>query len=292
MIEIKNLSHSIGKSLILDNINLTVEDGSVVGLIGINGAGKSTLLRNIAGVYRPTSGEVLIDGVNSQNPKAREGLFFLPDDPYYTTNATGKRIFDMYKNFFPNIDKKIFTDYLKEYDIDEKKSISSFSKGMRRQLYIAVAFATRPKHLLLDEAFDGLDPLSRLTCKRHINALVEETGASVIISSHSLRELEDFCDKFTMIDNKRIAAGGDITETVSALCKFELAFAIAPDRSNFEHLAPLSVELNGKFAKVVLEGNADEMRAKLSELSPLVMEELPVDFEEAFISRVERRING
>ena len=292
MIEIKELSHSIGKSLILDNISLTVEDGSVMGLIGINGAGKSTLLRNIAGVYQPTRGEVLVDGVNSQDPKAREGLFFLPDDPYYTANATGKGIFDMYKNFFPNMDKKIFSDYLADYSIDEKKSLRTFSKGMRRQLYIALAFAARPKHLLLDEAFDGLDPLSRLTCKRRINALVEETGASVIISSHSLRELEDFCDKYVMLDNKRIAAGGDITESVSALCKFELAFATAPDRSVFEHLSPLSVELNGKFARVVLEGDADEMRGKLSELSPLVMEELPVDFEEAFISRVKGRIDG
>ena len=289
MIEIKNLSHSISGNLILDEIDLTVENGSIVGLVGINGAGKSTLLRNVAGVYRPTKGEVLINGINSRLPSAREGLFFLPDDPYYTTNATGKRIFDMYKNFFPNIDKKIFTDYLKEYDIDEKKPIRSFSKGMRRQLYIAVAFATRPKHLLLDEAFDGLDPLSRLTCKKHINSLVDETGAGVIITSHSLRELEDFCDKYAMIDNKRIAHCGDITDSVASICKFELAFSLVLDKKNFDHLHPLRLEQNGRFVRIVLECDSETARARLNELSPLVIEELPVNFEEAFISRVERR---
>lgn len=289
MIEIKNLSHSIGNTVILENVNLTVDDGSVVGIVGINGAGKSTLLRNIAGVYTPTLGEVLIDGVSSRLPSSREKLFFLPDDPYFTSGTTGKGLFEMYRVFFPSIDHDIFSKYLESYKIDEKKPIITFSKGMRRQLYISLAFAVKPKHLLLDEAFDGLDPLSRLAFKKHINALVEETGTSVIISSHSLRELEDFCDKYALIDQKTVISSGDIVDKVQSLSKFELAFTEAKDEKYFAHLHPLSIEINGKFVRIVLEGSSELTRPMLEALSPIIIEELKMDFEETFISETMKR---
>jgi dipeptidyl-peptidase-4 len=92
------------------------------------------------------------------------------------------------------MDRFVFEKYMDEFGLDEKKPIRNFSKGMRRQLFIALALAVKPKYLLLDEAFDGLDPLARLSFKKAINEAVEENGTSVIISSHSLRELEDFCD--------------------------------------------------------------------------------------------------
>ena len=111
----------------------------------------------------------------------------------------------------------------------------------------------------------------------------------MIITSHSLRELEDFCDKYAMIDNKRIAHCGDITDSVASICKFELAFSLVLDKKNFDHLHPLRLEQNGRFVRIVLECDSETARARLNELSPLVIEELPVNFEEAFISRVERR---
>jgi ABC-2 type transport system ATP-binding protein len=260
-----------------------------MGLVGINGAGKTTLLRLISGVYVADEGEILCDGTSIINEEARKNIFFLPDDPYYTLHTTGKSLFDMYKVFYPDIDRPTFEKYMSEFGLDEKKPIRNFSKGMRRQLYIALSLACSPKHLLLDEAFDGLDPLSRLSFKKHLNALVEEKGTSVIISSHSLRELEDFCDKFAMIDNRTVISSGDITEKVSSLCKFELAFNIAPDKSVFEHLDPLMIEQNGRFVRIVVKGDAEKVRSALEELSPLIIEELPMDFEEAFISEASRR---
>ena len=152
MIEIKNICHSLGGKEVLKDVNLTVKEGSVMGLVGINGAGKSTLLRIIAGVYKPCGGEVLLDGVSTQNELARSELFFLPDDPYFTMYTTGNALFEMYKVFFPKIDKSAFEQYLTVYSIDPKKPIRNFSKGMRRQLFIALALAVKPKYLLLDES--------------------------------------------------------------------------------------------------------------------------------------------
>lgn len=289
MIEIKNINHSLGGKEVLRDVNLTVKDGSVMGLVGINGAGKSTLLRIISGVYKPDGGEVLADGKNTQEADARKELFFLPDDPYFTTHTTGMGLFEMYKVFFPKIDKAKFEQYLTAYAIDPKKPIRNFSKGMRRQLFIAIAIAANPKYLLLDEAFDGLDPLSRLTFKKAINEAVEENGTTVIISSHSLRELEDFCDCYALIDNKTVASSGDIAESVNRLCKFQLAFTVAVSEEMFAHLPVVSLEKSGRFFRVILEGDAAEMAGELAKLSPAVMDEMPVDFEEMFISEVQNR---
>ena len=289
MIEIRHLSHTLGQNTILEDVNLTIPDSTVMGLVGINGAGKTTLLRLTSGVYNADEGDILIDGVPISDENARKELFFLPDDPYYTTYTTGKSLFDMYSVFYPQMDRSVFEQYMKEFALESKKPIRNFSKGMRRQLYIALALSVRPKYLLMDEAFDGLDPLARLAFKRAINTLVEENGTSVIISSHSLRELEDFCDCYALIDKQTIASSGDIAERVERFCKFQLAFTREISENAFDGLPTVSVEQNGRFFRIVLEGRAEDMQAKLEALSPAVIEQMHMDFEEMFIHEVEKR---
>ena len=286
MIEVKRLSHSFGTKLVLHNINLTVPDGTVLGIVGINGAGKSTLLRLLSGVYE-THGNVLYDGVSPMSEDTRKNIFFLPDDPYYTANSTPNKLFEFYKVFYPSIDREEFYSLISKYKIDPKQNMRNFSKGMRRQVFIALALSIKPKYILLDEAFDGLDPLSRKIFKDAIISLVEENGSTVLISSHSLRELEDFCDKFILIDDNEIKNQGDIAEHVARLCKFELAFIEEVDKSKFENLPIVSLDIKGRFVTVVLEGNSDDMRAKLNALSPAVMDEMQLNFEEVFIHDVE-----
>ena len=285
MIEIKGLSHSFDKKCVLNNINLSVPDGTILGVIGINGAGKSTFLRLLSGVYE-TENTVLYDGKSPMSADTRKDIFFLPDDPFYTGAPTPKKLFEFYSTFYPKIDISVFDSFLSEYKIDKKKSLRTFSKGMRRQVFIAVALAVKPKYMLLDETFDGLDPLSRKLFKDAIIKLVEEENATVIITSHSLRELEDFCDKFVLIDNTQIKSEGDIADHVSRLCKFNLAFISDISREAFDGMPIVSLDIKGRFATAVFEGDADEIRARLETLSPAVIDEMPLDFEEAFIHDV------
>lgn len=289
MLEIKNLTHFIGQKKILENVNLSLKEGSVMGLVGINGAGKTTLLRLISGVYTATKGELLCDGESLSEERARENIFFLPDDPYYTIHTTGRSLYQMYKVFYPGIDYRVFDLYMSEFGLDEKKPIRNFSKGMRRQLYVALALAVRPKYLLLDEAFDGLDPLARLAFKKAINKAVEEDGTGVIISSHSLRELEDFCDCYALIDKMTVASSGDIAERVDRFCKFQLAFVNEISDATFAALPVVSLERNGRFVRIVLEGQQAQMKSMLEALNPAVIEQMPMDFEEMFIHEVEGR---
>lgn len=286
MIKINTLKYGFGKDTVLENITLTVPENCILGLVGINGAGKSTLLRLMAGIYQPDEGFILYDDKSPADERTRQDIFFLPDDPYYTPQATCNSVFSMYKAFYPNINEKVYKDLIKRYKLDEKKPIRNFSKGMRRQLYIAIALAVKPKYLLLDEAFDGLDPLSRQQFKQMIIESAEEENMTVVISSHSLRELEDFCDKFALVDNKTLLSAGSISENVEKYCKFQLAFTEDFADGLFDALPVASVNKNGKSVQIVLKGDSDNMRQKLLELNPAVIEELSVDFEETFISQV------
>lgn len=289
MIEVKDLRHAFGEKVVLDGIDLTVPENTIMGLVGINGAGKSTFLRLLAGVYLPNSGTVAYDGVGPEIAETRQKIFFLPDDPYYTTWMTPTALFDFYTAFYPQIDREAYASLLSQYEIDMKGKMRNFSKGMRRQVFIALALAIKPRYLLLDEAFDGLDPLSRKIFKDAIISFVENEHTTVIIASHSLRELEDFCDRFVLLDNNRIKHQGDIAQHVGSYCKFEMAFTQAVDAAAFAHLPVKALNIRERFVQVVLEGDSEAMRRELEKLAPAVMDEMPLDFEEMFIHDVQKK---
>ena len=289
MIEIRNMSHTLGNKIILKEINLDVPDNTILGIVGINGAGKSTLLRLLSGVYLPDDGCILYDGKNPAVPETRKDIFFLPDDPYYTAFMTPRSLFEYYKAFYPNAEQALYDALLTTYKVKLNGKMRNFSKGMRRQVFIALSLAIKPRYLLLDEAFDGLDPLSRKVFKDAIISLVEEGHTTVLISSHSLRELEDFCDRFILIDDNKIKTQGDIAAHVGSMCKFELAFTEAVSEDAFASLPIVSLTIKNRFVQIVLEGESDEMRERLTQLSPAVIDEMPLDFEEAFIHDVRRR---
>ena len=132
MIKVNNLSHSLGGKEILKNINLNVDDGTIMGLVGINGAGKSTLLRLLSGVYLADKGNIEYDGISPSDENMRKDLFFLPDDPYYTINTTAKSLADMIQSFYPEFDKSVYFALLNKYKLDEKKPIRSFSSSAKK----------------------------------------------------------------------------------------------------------------------------------------------------------------
>lgn len=288
MIEIKNLSKSYGKTSVLEKVNLTVSEGSVFGLVGINGAGKSTLLRLISGVLKPDEGEILVDGEPVyENEKAKGKMFFLPDDPYYTPNINGKGLAELYKTFYA-FDEETYACYLDKFKLSEKVPIRNFSKGMKRQVFVSLALAVKPEYLLLDEAFDGLDPLARLVFKRGLIELVEEKNSAVIISSHSLRELEDISDCYGLLDHKTIACSGELESDLEKIHKFQAVFEGEIDESMLG-FAPMSFGKTGRVVKIVAKGDSEEILRLLNALHPLFVEEIPVDFEELFACEVESR---
>ena len=292
MIRISGLSHSFGTNKVLEDVDLEVKDSTVLGLVGINGAGRSTLLRLISGVYRPQSGKVEYDGNDPMKDYTRKDIFLLPDDPYYSGQTSCRTLFKMYKVFYPNIDEKVYKEIINDFNLNEKKPLRTFSKGMRRQAFVALAFAVAPKYLLLDEAFDGLDPLARKKFKDRLSVMVKEKGSTVIISSHSLKELEDFCDEFAMIDEHRIIGSGKMLENTMDLAKFQLAFREVPTEDMFNVVSVKSLKIIGRVATLVAEGDAAEIEEALKALDPVIIDKLDVNFEEAFIGDIDKKMRG
>ncbi len=285
MIEIQGLKKSYGTKLVLDGVHLTVPDGAKFGLIGINGAGKSTLLRLIADVLRPDEGAILLDGESvTGNAKKRKELFFLPDDPYYASGTTVAKLIELYRTFYP-FDRALFDKYASVFGLQLATPIRNFSKGMKRQAFAALALACRPRYLLLDEAFDGLDPLARLELKR---GLIEQEDCTVLISSHSLRELEDICSGFALLDGGTIADAGDIHDALGKVHKFQFALEKEVRREDIPFEC-LSFEAEGRVARIVVRGDAENLMRMLEALHPLFVEEIAVDFEELFLCEVQKR---
>ena len=163
MIEIKDLSLTFKNAdedhEALKAVTLDIPEGCIYGFVGSNGAGKSTLLRVISGIYRPDSGSVTIDKTEVYDrPQAKENIFFVSDETVQFSRLTVNDLKSFYQSSYPTFDDKVFDDLISKLDLPRKKPLSQFSKGMKRQAIVAAALACRTKYILLDEAFDGLDP--------------------------------------------------------------------------------------------------------------------------------------
>lgn len=288
MIGIRGVKKAYGKTVALSEVTADIPTGAVFGVIGINGAGKSTLLRILAGVMQADDGEVLYDGQPLfENTEVKKGIFFLPDEPYYGTNTTGRQLARLYGTYYPLSDG-IFKRYCSQFSLDAGKPLRTFSKGMRRQLFLALALAVRPKYLLLDEAFDGLDPGARLTFKRALVELAEDCGTTTVIASHSLRELSDICSHFALISEGRSTRNGELGEALESIRKYQIAFARPIEESQLD-LHMIKCDIVGKVATIVTDEQPDIAERKLKALDPLFIENVPIDFEDYFLIYTQRR---
>lgn len=289
MLDIRNLSKNFKKKEVLKDLCLTVPDKSIVGLVGINGAGKSTLLRSIAGVYAPEKGSITLDGKSTYyDMEAKKKIAFVSDEAYFPMGSSINSIKLFYECMY-DFDKSAFSKYLSMFELDPKASISTFSKGMKRRVSLMFALSVHPKLLLLDEAYDGLEPLARLHFKNALTDLLEDEEVSVLISSHSLKELEDICDSFAMLENGSIMSGGDLTESKGNINKYQLAFREDMTRDDFADLEILQFEKEGQVYKLVIRGDEVMVEEKLRAMNPILLNVLPVNFEELFIYELESR---
>ena len=293
MIVIQSVNKQFKEKVVLKNLNLSIPDGSIFGLIGPNGSGKSTLLKIMVGAMCPDSGKVEMDGQNVwDNPVAKQKVLLLSDDPYFSMNDTLKSLKSFYSFWYPTMNMAVYEKYVDVFQLDENKPLKNFSKGMKRQAFIIFALAIAPKVLLLDEAFDGLDPMMRLIFKRALNELIMDHGTTVVISSHNLRELEDICDTFGIVENCSIVTSGKIDEAKDNVHKIQLAFKEEVNEDMFAHLDILKCDIQSRVVNLVVKGNLDEVKEKLTNLHPLMMEILPVNLEELFIFEMEKKGYG
>lgn len=291
MLAARNIHKSFGKRKVLNGLDLCLREGSVFGLVGINGSGKSTLLRILSGVFSPDEGKVVLDDedIRLEPTRNKERIFFLSDDPYFERQWKIEDLLNFYSCFYPGFSRKSFRSIVERLRLQTDGKIRNFSKGMKRQLYIAIAFSSGCSTLLLDEVFDGLDPLARLTLKRLLIEKVSEEGISCLLTSHSLRELEDIADVFAILDQGRLIDYGRLEDCEESIVKFQMAFANPMDHHAFSKLNVLLLKTNGRVVEIVVKGDKCRTEKELRKLNPLMIEEIPITLEELFIAEVTQK---
>ena len=290
MVEVKNLSKSFNKFNVLDSLNCSVNKGSIYGLIGHNGVGKTTLLKTLAGVYKADSGEVIIDGGEIfDNDEVKQKCFFVPDDLYFLPQANLKRMAKFHKGYYQNWSDTLFEKLVTIFALDSGKRLNSFSKGMQRQAAIILALSTQPQYLFLDESFDGLDPEKRSLVKKLLTEYMAEKDASIIISSHNLRELEDLCDNLGLIKDKKIVFDCSIEYVRKNRNKFRVAFKEEVSEEDFSIIHYKNFHKSGRIITFIAIGDADVISAKLETLNPVLVETIPLTLEEIFLDEMEAK---
>ena len=283
MIEVKNAVKSFGGFHALDGTDITVPDGSIYGLVGPNGAGKSTVIRHITGIYRPTSGEVLVDGERVyENPGKKALMAAIPDDWYYFPSATIRDMMKFYRGFYPSFDMERYEKFKEVFSLPEKSAIRRLSKGMQKQAAFWLAMCCRPKYLILDEPVDGLDPVMRRQVWSLIMADVAEHGTTVLVSSHNLRELEDVCDHVGIMNKGKVLLERSLSDLQENIVKLQVVWsgevpALPGD------LAVLHTSHVGRVYTYIVRGSAGEVKGHMAQLTPLMLEALPLSLEEIFI---------
>jgi len=273
----------------LDSLNTIIEDGCICGLVGSNGAGKSTLLRLIAGVYQPTEGSITIDGENIyENEDIKQQIYFVPDDLYFFPGSTMDDMAKYLKKMYRNWNQARYEDLLTKFPMKRNVKLHNSSKGMRRQAALILALSCQPKYLLLDEAFDGLDPVLRLALRKLMADDVMQRGMTVLIASHNLRELEDVCDQVGLLHQGHILFQRELNDLKLGFCKVQAAFRpMVKEEELRKVLDILKIEVSGSMVSIVARGTAEEVAQKLNVMKPLFCEAVPMMLEEIFIYEME-----
>ena len=289
MIEIKNLTKSFSKNkIVLENLNSTIKDNAIYGLVGANGAGKSTLLRLINSIYAPDSGTILINGKDVyDNEELKQDMVFVPDDLFFYPGYSLMDIALYYEALYKKFDMNYILEHANNLKLDKNAKLSSFSKGMKRQCALLCAMATNAKYMFFDETFDGLDPVVRKYFKSLLADIMDKNGTTIIMTSHNLRELEDICDNLGLLYKGNILFESDIDTLKTNMFKVQISLKDDFNKSTFKGLKILSYKKVGSVATLIIDEQGKDSKEILEKLKPVILDYLPLTLEEVFIYQME-----
>jgi len=285
MIHIRNVVKTFEGFRALDGLTMSVEEGSIYGLVGPNGAGKSTILRHIIGAYRPDSGSILVDGqAVYENPSVKARIAAIPDDLYYFNSASTRDMMRFYRGLYPQFDARRYEALREAFPaVEERQPIRRLSKGMQKQSAFWLALCCNPQVLVLDEPVDGLDPVMRRQVWTLLMGDVAQRGTTVLVSSHNLRELEDVCDHVGILSRGKVLLERSLTDLQDNVVKLQAAFAEPEPPQLPADMNVLHTSQVGRVFTYIVRGNPAEIKTRMAAYSPILLEALPLTLEEIFI---------
>lgn len=284
MIKMTNVSKGFENHQAVMNINLSIQKGSIYGLIGSNGAGKTTLMKLLAGIYREDKGSITIEGEDVfENNTLKQRIFYIPDQPHFLTQYNTKQMAKFYKSIYPTWSDERFQTLVTAFDLDMKKKLTSFSKGWQRQAAFILALSAKPDIMILDEPMDGLDPVVRRKVKNLLIQDVAEREMTILISSHNLREIEDICDHIGIIHKGELLIEKELDELKSDIHKVQVAYNTDVPEKLFAKLNVLHTEKRGSVMLYIVKGKEEDITEQILKTQPVLLDLLPLTLEEIFI---------
>ena len=207
LLETKKLSKSFNKKEILKNINITIPNGKIIGLLGKNGAGKTTLIKLINDLLTPTSGEILIKG-KKIGIESKKIISYLPERTYLNKQMKVSEVINFFKDFYEDFDEEKANKLLKDLDLDINEHLSKMSKGMQEKVQLVLVMSRNADLYILDEPLGGVDPATRDYILDTILSNFKD-NASVIISTHLISDIERILDEVIFIDKGKVILQSD-----------------------------------------------------------------------------------
>jgi len=284
VLEAKNVIKTFDGFRALDGAAMAVPRGAVYGLVGPNGAGKTTMIRHLTGVYRPDSGELLLDGEPIwENPRAKARMAVIPDDWYYFPQSSIAEMARFYQGMYPGFSAERYEKLKEAFPLNDKKPIRRMSRGMQKQAAFWLTMSCMPEVLVLDEPVDGLDPVMRRQVWSLLLDDVAARGTTVLVSSHNLRELEDVCDHVGIMNRGKVLLERSLSELQDNTVKIQAAYAAEDEPVLPAELKVLHKSRVGRVHTYILRGEREEILRRMQITEPLLLEAIPLTLEEIFI---------
>ena len=285
ILQAQGLSKHYGAFAALDDLNLALTKGEVLGYLGPNGAGKTTTIRLLLGLIRPTGGRATIFGLDAQDDKVaiHRRLAYVPGEATLWPSLTGAETLHLLSRIHGSVDEAYRTELIKRFQFEPNKKVRAYSKGNRQKINLIAAFASRAELLVLDEPTSGLDPLMEQTFRECVLE-AKARGQSVFLSSHILDEVEALCDRVAILRAGKLVEVGTLAEMrhLSALTVQATFDGQPPDVSHIKGVS--AVQVHGHELTCQIQGSIDKLLSTLAAAHPKTLLSREPSLEELFLS--------
>ncbi|WP_225743820.1 ABC transporter ATP-binding protein [Marinilactibacillus sp. Marseille-P9653] len=290
LVSVQGLSKSFGKTEALKEVNFSMEKGEVLGFIGPNGSGKSTTIRVLLGLLKADSGKVRIfdQDVWSDSVEIHKRVAYVPGDVNLWPNLTGGEVIDLFLSMRgQQVDYDKIASLIKAFDFDPTKKCRSYSKGNRQKVALIAAFASDADLYILDEPTSGLDPLQERVFQQQV-ATVKKRGASVLLSSHILSEVEQLCDTIAIIRNGSIVEAGTLND-LRHLTRTEIRLQTQKSLNHFSDVSWIHhfVQKGNQAVFQIDSNKMDQLIQALQGMDVQSLESVPPKLEDLFMRHYE-----
>lgn len=280
--KIEGLGKEIDEGKILENINFTLHENEITGLIGRNGSGKTTLFRTLAGHYYPSTGDILLQGQSLlDNPGLAQQIFYIDEQDNFLSQYTLKKIGQIYQTIYPQFDKVTFERLTSLHQLPINGKYRSMSKGMQGLFQVILAICSKARYLILDEPFDGLDVIVKKNVIRLLLESLVDTNRSYIISSHNLAELESLIDRALLLKDHTITQDYRLEDMRVTARKVQMVFKTKEIPACIKENSKL-LRIQGRVVMAIFENYTPELEASIQAVEPVLFEELPLSLEDLF----------